>query len=82
MNNKFTIELVWHNCKTNPPSEDKNDYLYISDGGFVNSVKYSKDKGWFVREVGSYLPIDVLHEYWWADIEQTVQGESRFRDGI
>jgi hypothetical protein len=80
MNNKFTIELVWHNCKTHPPKEDRNDYLYVSDGEFVNSVKYSKDKGWFVREVGSYLSIDVLNEYWWADIEQTVQGDFRFRE--
>lgn len=77
--NKFVMELVWHNCYSCPPEEWRNDYLYVTDGKTFHSVKYSKDRGWWSRELGDYIPIDVLWEYWWADIEQTIQDEHRFK---
>ena len=80
MNNKFTMELVWHNCHDYPPKEYWNDNLYVTDGECVHSVKYDKERGWWSREAGDYLPFDLLWKYWWADIEQTVQGEPRFKE--
>ena len=81
MNNKFTMELVWHNCLTYPPKEYWNDNLYVTDGTCVHSVKYNKEHGWWSRTTGDYLPFDLLWEYWWADIEQTVKCEPRFVEG-
>ena len=77
--NKFVMELVWHNCYDCPPEEYWNDDLYITRGDFVHSAKYDKERGWWSRELGDYIPIDILWEYWWADLNQTVQNVPRFR---
>lgn len=77
---KFTVELTWHNCKTYPPEEDFNDDLYITNGQYVHRVEYSKDEGWYDFRMGDYLPFEFLHEYWWADIAQTVRGASEFKE--
>ena len=76
--NKFTIELVWHNCYDYPPKEHWNKNLYISDGTYVSKVWYDKQYGWWEYDKGDYIPQEELNKHWWADIEQTVQGEKRF----
>lgn len=78
MKNKFTMELVWHNCKTNPPKEYKNTALYLSNGQFVHRVVYSKYFGWFDTILGTIIPEERLSDYYWADISQTVLGEKQF----
>lgn len=78
MNNKFTMELVWHNCKTHPPEEDYNPKLFITDGADVFVISYWSRKGFYDEYVGRSIPSDVLHLYWWADIRQTVKCEPRF----
>lgn len=78
MNNKFTMELVWHNCKTCPPEEDRNLCLYASNGKSVFRVIYHKDSGWCDIECQEYIPDELLDEFWWADINQTVRGVEEF----
>lgn len=80
MKNKFKIELTWHNCLTCPPEEYWNDDLYVTDGEYLHSVKYSKEFGWWSRETGDYLPFDLLWKYWWADLNQTVNNCSEFKE--
>ena len=77
---KFTMELVWHNCYEYPPIESHNDNLYITNGHWVHRAEYSIEDGWYDFRTGDYLPFELLWEYWWADMEQTVQGEPRFKE--
>ena len=79
---KFTMELVWHNCHGYPPSESRNDNLYITNGHWVHRAEYSIEDGWYDFRTGDYLPFELLWKYWWADMEQTVQGEPRFKSSI
>ena len=76
---KFTMELVWHNCYECPPEESFNDNLIATDGERVFKVKYDKNVGWFDLDNIKFLPFELLWEYWWADIEQTVHGCSDFK---
>lgn len=71
---KFKMELVWHNCKTYPPEEDSNDFLIVSDGINVCEAKWNKKEGF------SYKSSELLNHdnLWWADLRQTVRGESKF----
>lgn len=80
MNNKFTMELVWHNCKTYPPKEEYNDCLCMSNGNYITKVKYHRKYGWLDKESGIVIQDGDLYKYWWADIKQTVQGEPRFKE--
>lgn len=82
MKNKFKMELTWHNCLTYPPKEYWNDNLYVTDGTCVHSVEYHKERGWWSRELGDYIPFNILHKYWWADIEQTVITSNEFQNNI
>ena len=82
MKDKFTIELTWHNCFTYPPKESWNNNLYISDGQYVSHATYDSHYGWFDRSAGDYIPFESLHEYYWADIEQTVQTSQAFQMNI
>ena len=80
--NKFVMELVWHNCLNYSPEEIKNDNLYITDGVYVSRAKYDRYRGygrWWDAYLGDYIPSEDLHNYWWADLEQTVQNVPRFR---
>jgi hypothetical protein len=76
---KFKMELVWHNCYEYPPEETLNDNLIATDGKHVFKVKYDKNIGWFDLDNVRFLPFELLWEYWWADIVQTVQGCSDFK---
>ena len=87
MTKKFTMELVWHNCEECPPEEDYNSHLILSDGVKVCKARWDKEDGfsYFSKQFGSkqfgYRPLVGNYEkMWWADIEQTVQGEPRFKD--
>ena len=77
---KFTMELVWHNCEECPPSECRNDNLYVTNGHWVHRVAYSKENGWYDCKTNYYLPFELTWGYWWADMEQAVQRETRFKD--
>lgn len=75
---KFIMELVWHNCKTNPPSEKYNNNLLLWDGYKLIHVEW--DNGSWFHDC-HYLDM-TGEEYmcWWADIEQTVRKEPRFKE--
>ena len=81
MNNKFTMEIVWHNCKTNPPKEFENNALIATDGVNVYDMSWHKVDGYFISVDGFVLPINnsCLEYWWWADVEQTVHNEQRFK---
>lgn len=70
--NKFKMELVWHNCYSHPPKEYWNNKLYVTNGEYIHEVEYYKERGWWSRELGDYIPFNELSHYWWADLEQTV----------
>lgn len=80
MKNKFKMELTWHNCLTCPPEEYWNKNLYISDGTYVSDAEYDKQYGWFDKSAGDYIPYKELYEYWWADLNQTVNNYSEFKE--
>ena len=80
MKNKFKMELTWHNCQTYPPSEAYNDNLVATDGTNVFKVKYDRLTGWLNLNTIKPLPFELLWEYWWADLEQTVRGCSEFKE--
>ncbi len=78
MKDKFAINLIWHNCKTYPPDEKWNDNLYITDGEYVFDAEYDWQRGWYNKYAGDYIPFGELSDWWWADIEQTVQTSKEF----
>lgn len=81
--NKFTMELVWHNCKTNPPEEDGNNFLIVTDGDKVFNATWNKTNGYTIKYDSAYsipLPSVVLEDWWWADIAQTVQQTPKFQE--
>jgi hypothetical protein len=71
---KFVMPLTWHNCYECPPVELFNYDLIATDSNIVFRVSYDKDEGWLNTETLHYLPPELLWEYWWADLEQTVRG--------
>lgn len=79
---KFIMELVWHNCKTCPPKELCNDELIGTNGHYVFDLSWFRNEGYFisVHSDDDYKIEDyALENWWWADIQQTVQGETRFK---
>ena len=79
MNDKFTMPLTWHNCYSCPPSEVYNDKLIATDGTNVFKAKYDKLTGWMNMDIIKYIPFDMVYDYWWADMEQTVRNCSEFK---
>lgn len=77
---KFTMELVWHNCLKYPPEESRNDRLYLTNGIDIFLVAFHKSQHWCVwRDIKSGKIINIQPYHYWADIEQTIQGDERFR---
>ena len=76
-NIKFTMNLVWHNCLECPPEESHNSCLFITDGFNVWEVEYHN--GEWLTVTDCIEPVDITENHYWADIEQTVQGDERFR---
>lgn len=72
MKDKFTKEVVWHNCATYPPSEVFNSNLFVTSGAEVFAVVYHRDIGWRDKDSGGLLPPQCLDKYWWADLDQTM----------
>lgn len=72
---KFKMELTWHSCKLYPPEEDYNPCLFVTNGTSVVLAEYRKGYGFFFQEK---LIND--ENMWWADLEQTVQGTSEFKE--
>ena len=81
MNAKFTMELVWHNCDTNPPKEFKNNTLIATNGTNVYGLSWHRAEGYHIAMENCCVPLNIacLKDWWWADIEQTVQGETKFK---
>lgn len=71
---KRTMELVWHDLKTCPPSEEYNERLFISAGYHVLPVEWKNGK-FYYRDTGTDMDgkeIDSSYPFiWWADIDQT-----------
>ena len=72
MKDKFTIELVWHNCKTCPPEEDWNNQLIVTDGDYTTVAQYEKPDMWYDFADEYFIPKCDLSDYWWADVRQTM----------
>lgn len=78
MCNKFTMELVWHNCKTCPPEEDHNFCLVLSDGEGFWIVEYYAQYGWFEKSCGLQFNKEDLSRLYWADLSQTIKKTNEF----
>lgn len=75
---KFTTELVWHNCLTNPPKEFENNTLIVTNGKEVWGLSWHRAEGYFIAErEWSLTKLDNLENWWWADIEKVVQNKAR-----
>lgn len=84
MYNKFKMELTWHNCKTCPPKEFENNNLLVTNGTYVYGMSWHRAEGYFIADdYGNLhqLKYEHLDTWYWADIEQTVRGEEKFREG-
>jgi hypothetical protein len=57
-----------------------NDNLYLTDGQYVFDAKYDWQRGWYNKYAGDYVPYVELSEWWWADIEQTIQTSKEFAE--
>lgn len=76
-NIKFTMNLVWHNCLECPPKESYNNYLFMTDGLCVWDVVYRN--GEWLTIADCIESIDITENHYWADIEQTVRDDVRFK---
>lgn len=80
MTKKFKMELVWHNCWECPPEESTNDSLIMTDGVNVYEAFWYRPDGFMIRAKHGWHGIyEDTKNWYWADIKQTVQGESRFK---
>ena len=79
MKDKFTMELVWHNCATNPPKEDFNANLCLTNGRTTFGARYNKGE-WYDREFDICIPTYMLEDFWWADVVQTLSGMKDFNN--
>ena len=76
--NKFTMELVWHNCETNPPKESDNDFLIATNGIDVCEAVWHSPYGFRIRSnpVGKWSGLyEDIDKWYWADIRLTVLGK-------
>ena len=81
MYDKFKMELVWHNCKTYPPKEFENNNLIVTNGTTVFGMSWHRGDGYYILDSKNRLiRLDDLENWWWADVEQTVQNESKFKE--
>lgn len=67
---KMSMELIWHNCKTCLPKEQRNDDLYLWDGHHVFPVEYSDEH---FSDNGNPIRMDNPWDFWWADLSQTTK---------
>lgn len=72
------MKLNWRNCATEPPQKESVDKLYITDGESLNQARYHHKYGWWCIELWDYIPSDLINEYWWADILETISSSSEF----
>lgn len=79
---KIKMELVWHNCKTCPPSEAYNECLYLWNGERVVQAEWYHDAWHYEDGLCDDIMIaseDAEH-MWWADLHQTAEGFFREAD--
>lgn len=81
MTNKFTMELVWHNCDTHPPKEFENNTLIATNGTEVFGLSWHRAEGYFILKEHKIVQIRIseLSNWWWADIEQTIQTHKKLQ---
>lgn len=80
---KFKMELVWHNCLECPPEETTNDYLIATDGVDVHEAFWYRPDGFMIRGKDRWHGLyENLNKWYWADIRQTVRGDSIFKSLI
>lgn len=79
---KFTMSLVWHNCKNYPPSESYNANLVITDGNRVFPIVWDYEVGFcnICANERNCLSPKTYEQLWWADLDQTVRGCSEFKE--
>ena len=73
---RFTMELVWHNCKTDPPKYFENNNLIVTEGNYVFGMSWHRAEGYFILDDDynlRQLEYEYLDHWYWADIEQTVR---------
>lgn len=77
---KFKMELTWHNCSECPPEECTNDYLIATDGDDVFEAAWYAPDGFMIHANHGWSGLyDDSDKWYWADIRQTVQKDSRFK---
>ena len=81
MKDKFTMGLVWHNCKTYPPSETYNSSLLATDGNDVCPMLWNKPEGYWLGGIAR-LSEDELEQWYWADVPQTVKKCAEFKEVV
>lgn len=78
---KFTMELVWHNCLECPPEETMNDSLIMTDGANVFKAFWYSPDGFMILTKNDWRGVYIDQDkWWWADVRQTVRGDSRFKE--
>ena len=80
MKDKFTTELVWHNCATCPPEGEFNSNLCVTNGKSVFTAKYDKGK-WHDKEFDVIIPPYMLEGFWWADIIHVIGATAPIKAG-
>lgn len=78
-NDKFTMDLVWHDCNTNPPKENMNPCLIVTDGSSLWSAFY-KDGRFTLTPLRINSEHAPREKKWWADPYQTIGGCERFKE--
>lgn len=64
------MELVWHNCKTCPPSEKINRNLLLYDGYEYYHAEW--DNGYWFHDAHYIDMVGEEEMCWWADLDQTI----------
>ena len=78
---KFKMELTWHNCEECPPEEATNDNLIMTDGERVYEAFWYSPDGFMIRAKCGWQEVyEEQNKWWWADVRQTVKGDSRFKE--
>ena len=78
---EFKMELVWHNCLECQPKETVNDKLIATDGTDVYEAFWYRPDGFMIRGKDRWHGLyNGLGKWYWADIRDTVQRDSRFKE--
>lgn len=68
---KMAMKVVWHNCKTCPPTELFNESLVVTDGANLYHVRWDQEVGYFGNHCMIEVSMNGSESWWWADLYQT-----------